>query len=818
MPSNPVDPSSIFHEAINKPRGMERSSYLDEACRGDDNLRRLVEELLAIHEKRLESTLGKRIGHLEPQLEVTQEQTVVRDDGQASVTAEGNDETRQSGQPLNHPDIIGGRYLLRNVLGEGGMGTVYLADQTEPVKRQVAIKLIKRGMDSRAFVARFNAERQALALMDHPGIAKVFDGGITAERQPFFVMELVKGEPITRYCDRHRLPVHARLELFVGVCQAVQHAHQKGIIHRDLKPGNVLVTEVDGKPTPKIIDFGVAKATEQKLTDMSLDDAEAIVGTPAYMSPEQADPMSIDIDTRTDVYSLGVILYELLVGSPPLDSKQFKKGAILEMLRMVREVEPPRPSTRLSTADNLPDLAAKRSVDPGNFAKSLRGEIDWVVMKAIEKDRTRRYDTATGLAQDIQRYLSNEMVEARPPSTGYRFKKFVSRHQGQVIAVSLIAFSLIGGIIGTSLAMFEARRQKADAVAGWGRAETEQKRAEESFATARALILDMGSQITHAEVQKFDINESERGRQRALDKARKQFDQFRASRPDDADLLAQAATLHRYAATASRNMSDFPAATAAISSAIQILEELASRFPDNARFSFDLAYALFDQAGIERLSGKLNESIVTLNQALKIAESQSGKLKGWADRRTLGVIELSLAESTDLLGQFHDSFAHAQRAIDYMKSVSAEPEQSRNIYDPLWAAMAVNQQAMMHRELGDLAEAWKAHEDSLTQMRTLLGPDANRDFLFTDCQLRLDRAETACVIPEQREAALADLLEVIRIIEKMVADYPEMFSYRRARFCLSSSRRTAQVTRSASARSRRIEQVACRFTSSIGTP
>ena len=284
--------------------------------------------------------------------------------------------------------VIAGRYTLLEVLGEGGMGTVYRAGQTAPVKRQVALKLIKIGMDSRAVLARFDAERQALALMDHPNIARVYDGGTTEAGQPFFVMELVSGEPITEYCDRQRLPVRARLELFVSVCQAVQHAHQKGIIHRDLKPSNVMVTEVDGRPTPKVIDFGVAKATEFKLTDQSLADTGAIVGTPTYMSPEQADPSSMDIDTRTDVYALGVILYELLAGSPPIDAKQFKRGAILEMLRMVREVDPPRPSTKVSTAEALPSIAASRDIEPAHLKRALQGDLDWIVMKALEKDRT----------------------------------------------------------------------------------------------------------------------------------------------------------------------------------------------------------------------------------------------------------------------------------------------------------------------------------------------------------------------------------------------------------------------------------------------
>ena len=342
--------------------------------------------------------------------------------------------------------VIALRYTLRNLLGEGGLGTVYLAEQSEPVKRQVALKLIKLGMDSRAVLARFDAERQALALMDHPNIARVYDGGTTETGQPFFVMELVNGLPITDYCDRKRLPVRARLELFVAVCQAVQHAHQKGIIHRDLKPSNVMVTEVDGRPTPKVIDFGVAKATEFDLTDQSLGDTGAIVGTPTYMSPEQADPSSMDIDTRTDVYALGVILYELLAGSPPLDASQFKRGALLEMLRMVREVDPPRPSTKVSTAEGLPSIAAGRSIDPAQLKRALTGDLDWIVMKALEKDRTRRYETANGFAADINRHLSSEPVLAAPPSRVYRTKKFVRRHRNGVLAASLVLLSLLGGL------------------------------------------------------------------------------------------------------------------------------------------------------------------------------------------------------------------------------------------------------------------------------------------------------------------------------------------------------------------------------------
>ncbi len=321
--------------------------------------------------------------------------------------------------------------------------------------------------------------------MDHPNNARIYDGGVNAAGQPFFVMELVKGVSLTQYCDAQRLSVKARLELFVSVCQAVQHAHQKGIIHRDLKPGNVLVTEVDGRPTPKVIDFGVAKATELKLTDMSFADTGAIVGTPTYMSPEQADPTSTDIDTRTDVYALGVMLYELLTGSPPIDAKQFQRGAILEMLRIIREVDPPRPSTKLRTAAALPSIAANRSIEPARLAKLLHGELDWVVMKALEKDRTRRFETANGFARDIERYLADEVVEARPPSRGYRLKKLVKRNKGQVVAASLILVALVAGIIGTSLGLFEANRATLAERAAKEVADQRRKEAERSLAFAK---------------------------------------------------------------------------------------------------------------------------------------------------------------------------------------------------------------------------------------------------------------------------------------------------------------------------------------------
>ena len=361
--------------------------------------------------------------------------------------------------------VIDGRYTIIESIGEGGMGTVFLAEQHEPVSRRVAIKFIKGGMDSTAVQARFEIERQALAMMDHPGIARVYDGGQTESGQPYFVMELVQGVPITRYCDEQRLNLQSRLNLFVAICNAVQHAHMKGIIHRDLKPGNILVTEVDGTPVPKVIDFGVAKAIDRKLTAESLAASIAmIVGTPAYMSPEQADPDSNDIDTRTDVYALGIVLYELLVGSPPHDSSSWPRGAVMEALRIIREENSPRPSTKVNSSVSLSEIAAKRSIEPEKLAPTLRGELDWIALKAIEKDRARRYETVNGLSGDVERYLAGDLVEARPPSTAYRLQKFVKRHKGQVIAAGLLLLSMIVGIAGTTWGLLEAKTQEKKAL------------------------------------------------------------------------------------------------------------------------------------------------------------------------------------------------------------------------------------------------------------------------------------------------------------------------------------------------------------------
>jgi serine/threonine protein kinase/tetratricopeptide (TPR) repeat protein len=471
----PPSAKEIFLAAIEKPTPAERAAFLDQVCAGDAALRQRVEALLQAHDEP-GSFLNKP-----PAAEPGDTGDVapgrwLKPDDLAAVPKEG-------------PGTRIGPYKLLQPIGEGGMGAVFVAEQEHPVKRRVALKIIKPGMDSAQVVARFEAERQALALMDHTHIAKVLDAGTTASGRPFFVMELVKGLPITRYCDELHLSLRERLELFVPVCQAIQHAHQKGVIHRDIKPSNVLVCMQDGKPVAKVIDFGVAKATAQKLTERTLmTEFGAVVGTLEYMSPEQAELNVLDIDTRADVYCLGVLLYELLTGSTPLDRKRLRQAAFTEMLRIIKEEEPPKPSTRLTQSkESLASLAAQRRTEPARLMREVRGELDWIVMKALEKDRTRRYETANGLAHDVQRYLHDEPVEACLPSAGYRLRKLVRRHRGPALAGALVLLAMLTGIIGTTWGLIRAQQARQAEAAQRALAEANEQKAREEKRIAEAV-------------------------------------------------------------------------------------------------------------------------------------------------------------------------------------------------------------------------------------------------------------------------------------------------------------------------------------------
>ena len=430
----------IYIEAINRDDPEDRLQFLNDACGNDDDLRKQVEKLIR-HSDQVESFLQ----HPPEPIAATADMPTV---------------TERAGTQI-------GPYKLREQIGEGGFGVVYVAEQSKPVRRKVALKIIKPGMDSKDVIARFEAERQALALMDHPNIAKVFDAGateLTAAR--IFVMELVRGVPITEFCDEQKLSTRERLQLFVDICRAIQHAHQKGVIHRDLKPSNIMVTLDDNRPIPKVIDFGISKALSQQLTENSVYTAYGqMIGTPLYMAPEQAQMSMREVDTRSDVYSLGVLLYELLTGSTPFDNETLQKSGFEEMRRIICEVEPPRPSARVSTlnAELLSTVSGDRSVDARKLGHSFRGELDWIVMKALEKDRNRRYESASAFAADVGRYLDDETVQACPPSVWYRFGKFARRKKGALAAavVMLVFISTIAGGIGWITRDRAAREQRA---------------------------------------------------------------------------------------------------------------------------------------------------------------------------------------------------------------------------------------------------------------------------------------------------------------------------------------------------------------------
>ncbi len=548
MSAQDLNEKAIFNVASQIPAREARACYLAQVCGEDSEMRDRVALLLRIHEA-------------EPGFLETPPRGV-------AATMEMPSTSEMAGTQI-------GPYKLREKIAEGGMGVVYVAEQTEPVQRKVALKVIRPGMAGPNVVARFEAERQALAMMNHPNIARVFDGGATDQQLPYFVMELVQGLPITDYCDQKRLTTHERLELIVDVCRAVQHAHQKGIIHRDLKPSNVLVAEIDGKAVPKVIDFGVAKALHQKLTDQTVyTQFSQMVGTPLYMSPEQAGLGVIDVDTRSDVYSLGVMLYELLTGETPLSRETFKEATFDEIRRIIREDEPRKPSVMVSTLDNqlATTISTRRKTDARSLSLSLQRELDWIVMKSLEKDRNRRYESVNAFASDIERYLHDKPVEACPPSVLYRFQKYSKRHKGLLLASALIATILM---MATGISMFyavRAEREKANAVAAH----------EQATDHLGAAVDSIDKLLEHVSSPAFaELPQAQTLRRDILEDVLKFYGRFRSTAVESPEVRYRAAVAWLELARLGAELDVEETADLGFQQALRLTEQLTIEYPSN---------------------------------------------------------------------------------------------------------------------------------------------------------------------------------------------------------------------------------------------
>jgi serine/threonine protein kinase/tetratricopeptide (TPR) repeat protein len=709
----------IFLEATEMAMPESRATYLQAACGADVTLRRRVEELLKEHFSTDNLLAGPAV----------EDRPDIAEFPAGEVPAQMID-----------------RYKLLEKIGEGGCGVVYVAEQTEPVRRRVAIKIIKLGMDTKSVVARFEAERQALAMMDHPNIAKVLDAGSTATGRPYFVMELVRGMKMTEYCDEAKLSTGARLDLFIEVCQAIQHAHQKGIIHRDIKPSNILVTVNDGAAVPKVIDFGIAKATSgQQLTDKTIYTAfEQFIGTPAYMSPEQAVLTSLDIDTRSDIYALGVLLYELLTGQTPFDAKQLLAIGLDEMRRTIREQEPPPPSSRLSTltGEDLTTTAQRRGLDAPKLVSELRGDLDWIVMKCLEKDRTRRYETANGLVADIQRYLADEPIVARPPSTAYKLKKTWQRNKVVVTAGAFVAVVLVAGIIGTTLALFEADRQR-DLVEGQRKELTERNRALQAARDRERLVNEKMIEFYTDSTQEPANTEEERSRQAQAYRRLGRMHQILDRPQESENAYLRAVALGRQLAADFPHKPEFRLELAsshadlglllrraygrtvevesAYGEAATILRKLAAEFPTERSYRQGLA-------GVQNNLGNL------LFETGRIAEAESVQAEAMAIRKQLvadfpkdpdPTIRRALAQSHSNVGwSLHSSGRLKEAESAYRDGLAIQKQVAADFSNPpefrsLLAKIYTNLGNVLH-DMGRLKESQEAHDEALVIYKQLI--------------------------------------------------------------------------------------------------
>jgi serine/threonine protein kinase/tetratricopeptide (TPR) repeat protein len=761
---------SIFSAAIEIDSPIERAAFVKSACGDDAALLARVENLLKVY---------------------------YEDESFLKSPPSGTDITVDDTPLIEGPGTRIGRYKLLQLIGEGGFGVVYMAEQEKPIIRRVALKIIKLGMDTKQVIARFEAERQALAMMNHPNIAGVLDAGATDTGRPYFVMELVKGVPITEYCDKNNLDTHQRLELFIDVCKAVQHAHQKGIIHRDIKPSNVMITLHDGRPVPKIIDFGIAKATQHRLTEKTLfTEYRQFIGTPEYMSPEQAEISGLDVDTRSDIYSLGVLLYELLTGTTPFEAEKLRSAAYDEIRRIIREDEPPKPSTRLSTlGDALTIVAKHRNARPNELCKIVHGDLDWVVMKSLEKDRTRRYETANEFAVDIGRHLGDEPVVAGPPSVRYRLGKFVYRHRIVVISSLLIVAALLGGAVTATIGFVQAKKQQRQAILNYQLAEKQRQRAEENYRRARAAV----DELTQMTQRLFEISTvtGEIGHE-MLQKVRSFYQGFLEDE-ESSDPVVRSNIGQAYIGISAvhRLLGEYEKAQDNYHKAVDIFRDLTNEYPDKLDYWDALAAASTHYGDTLRILNRMTEAEQVLQQTKHLFEEFAAENPDKTEFRLwtawfyhyLGDIRWDE-------GRLEEAKTAYGKVVEICENLLIQsPDMLGAQHQRAWSSQNL---AAVLRENGQLEEAERVIEHQVMLDRQRLEESTHKpvEMLILTGSLH-HFGDTKCSLGKFKESEEA-FREAVNICEKLATDFPRLPPYQVIQYkahYFGSSRNLANVLR-----------------------